>query len=170
MTGSVASRIYHGTLRLTAFLAGASFAGLAVMISLDVVLRNIGIVNFPWLLEISEYALYGATFLAAPWVLSQGAHVRVDLLRMTLPKPAARLAEFAADGVGALLAATLMWFGGRVTWDTFQRGDLLYKELVIPEWTLLIVLPISGALLTVEFLRRLSMVLPLQPSTNGEDP
>jgi hypothetical protein len=39
--------------------------------------------------------------------------------------------------------------------DSFSRGDMLYKELVIAEWWLLAFIPAGSLLLAIEFLRRL---------------
>lgn len=146
---------------LTAFgvAAGVVFALLAVAISLDVVLRNIGIISFPWLLEVTEYALYGATFLAAPWILREGRHVRVDVFVEFLPVTGQFLAALFAEGFGFIASALLGWYAGRVTLDAYSRGELLFKELVIPEWWLLIVLPISSALMLIEFGRRIHTLM-----------
>ena len=146
---------YRALLQACGLAAGTAIATLAVLITTDVVLRNLGITNFPWLLEISEYVIYMATFLAAPWVLHLGSHVRVDLLVAVLPRPVSVAAGLCAEALGLAASAILTWYGLRVTLDTFSRGDLLYKELVIPEWPLLAVIPISGGLLAVEFARRL---------------
>lgn len=150
---------YGAMLHACGLAAGLAIAGLAVLITLDVILRNLGITNFPWLLEVSEYVIYGATFLAAPWVLHMGSHVRVDLLVSALPTRLAAGLNLVAELMGLVASATLAWHGIRVTLDTFSRGDLLYKELVIPEWPLLAVIPLSGVLLSAEFARRFAAAL-----------
>lgn len=150
---------YGAMLHACGLAAGLAIAMLAVLITLDVILRNFGITNFPWLLEVSEYVIYGATFLAAPWVLHLGSHVRVDLLVSVLPARLARGLGLIAELMGLMACATLAWHGLRVTLDTFSRGDMLYKELVIPEWPLLAVIPLSGALLSAEFARRFAAAL-----------
>ncbi len=147
-------KTYGLMLHACGLAAGLAIACLALAITLDVVLRNLGITNFPWLLEVSEYVIYAATFLAAPWVLHLGAHVRVDVLITVLPKPLAAAAGLIAELMGLATAAVLTWYGLRVTLDTFSRGDMLYKELVIPEWPLLAVIPVAGALMVFEFARR----------------
>jgi TRAP-type C4-dicarboxylate transport system permease small subunit len=136
-------------------LAGLVISAMAVLITLDVVLRNVGLANMPWLNELSEYALYVTTFIAAPWVLSLGSHVRVDLLAVSVPRAAARVLEIVADLLGTAISLTMGWYGLRVVRDGFVRGDLLYKEVVIPEWWLLAFIPLGCALLAIEFLRRL---------------
>ena len=130
-------------------------ASLALLITLDVVLRNLGITNFPWLLEVSEYVIYAATFLGgALGIVSrqpcQSGRSDHDPAEDGWPQWPASLPSCLASATAAVLA----WYGLRVTLDTFSRGDILYKELVIPEWPLLAVIPIAGFLLIVEFARR----------------
>ena len=149
------ARAHAGLLTGLALLAGAAFAVVALLVTLNVVLRNLGVTNFPWLLEVSEYVLYVGTFLAAPWVLRLGAHVRVDLLLGLLPGAAARAVDILADLCGLVFCLVLARHGWNVTADAFSRGDMMFKELVIPEWPLLSVIPFSGVLLAIEFARRI---------------
>lgn len=149
------SRAHAALLKGCGLLAGAAFAVMAVLVTLNVMLRNLGLTNFPWLLEVSEYVLYIGTFLAAPWVLRLGGHVRVDLLPGVLPGAGARWVNIAADLCGLLFCLVLARHGWNVTVDAFYRGDMMFKELVIPEWPLLAVIPLSALLLAIEFARRL---------------
>ena len=155
----IVAQSYRTLLTACGLLAGLAIAGLAFMITLDVIMRNLGLTNFPWLLEVSEYVLFIVTFGAAPWVLHSGSHVRVDLLVTSLPKRAGLGVELIADLLGFVASALLGWHGLRVAMDTFSRGDLLYKELVIPEWPLLAVIPVSAAMLAIEFTRRIAAAL-----------
>ncbi|OGA51306.1 MAG: hypothetical protein A3G25_20070 [Betaproteobacteria bacterium RIFCSPLOWO2_12_FULL_63_13] len=149
------SLAYQGLLAGCGFLAGATFAVLAALISLDVLLRNLGLFNSSELLEITEYALFVTTFIAAPWVLSQGSHVRVDLVLTQVPAPVARWMEITADAAGLFCSALLGWHGFNVALVSFQRGDLIVKQLVVEEWTLIMFIPASCLLLAIEFLRRI---------------
>ncbi len=149
------SRAYAVLLDGFGLLAGIAFAAVAVLVTVNVILRNLGITNFPWLLEVSEYVLYGGTFLAAPWVLRLGAHVRVDLLPGLLPERPARVVNAAADTCGLVFSLVLARHGLNVTYDAFMRGDMMFKEIVIPEWPLLAVIPLCAAMLAIEFARRL---------------
>ncbi len=138
------------------YASGLALAALALGITADVALRNLGIANMTWLLEVSEYILFLATFLAAPWVLRENAHVSVDLLLSGLSPPLRRPLEVAANLLGLGICATLTWYGLRVTRDGFERGDMIFKELVVPEWPFLAAVAIAGALLMVEFALRLA--------------
>jgi TRAP-type C4-dicarboxylate transport system permease small subunit len=152
-----ASRYYSGLLNACGLLAGIAIAVMALLITLDVVLRNIGIVRLPWLLEACEYALFVATFFAAPWVLRQGAHVRVDLVLEIVPAALARIIDFAANLVGVAACLLLARHGARIAWDAYQRNDRLIQEIAVSEWLLLAVIPVSAVLLAVEFARRIAL-------------
>ena len=149
------SLAYGRLLRSCGFVAGLTFVVLAFLIALDVVLRNLGLFSSGALLEITEYALFVTTFLAAPWVLWLGSHVRVDLVLLQVPAPVARWMEIIADYAGLVCSLILGWHGLNVTLVSFQRGDLIVKELVVAEWMLMMFIPLGCALLAIEFLRRL---------------
>jgi len=149
-------RFHDRLLDAFGLLAGCAFAAIAALVTVDVALRNLGIGNLPWLLEVAEYALYVATFVAAPWVLRQGAHVRVDLLLNVCGRGAARALERIADAAGAAVSLVLFWYGTAALLDSFRLGSLIFKELVIPEWWLLAFIPLTTALLALEFALRLA--------------
>ena len=65
---------------------------MVVMVSADIILRNLTRTGFPWANEVSEYALYLMTLLTAPWLLRRGQHVRIDLV-LTLVADARRVAD-----------------------------------------------------------------------------
>ncbi|MCP5084292.1 MAG: TRAP transporter small permease [Alphaproteobacteria bacterium] len=137
------------------YAAGIALAALALGITADVFLRNLGIANFAWLLEVSEYVLFISTFLAAPWVLRENAHVSVDLLLTGLAPALRKILNAVANLIGIGICATLTWYALRVTRDSIERGDMIFKELVVPEWPFLAVVAVTGALLVAEFVRRL---------------
>lgn len=166
------SKGYEYLLGACGFLAGATIAWIALMISVDVVARNLEWFNFPWLLEVSEYALYVSTFLGAPWVLHLNGHVRVDLLLTIVPRRIARRLEILADIAGATVSGVLLYYGYGATADAFRLGSNIARELVVAEWTLLMVIPISALLLLIEFLlriRRTLAALPDEPRQSSAD-
>lgn len=158
MTKTLA-RAYEWLLDFCGLVAGVAIGLMALFITIDVVIRNLGIGNFPWLLEVAEYTLYGTTFLAAPWALRLGAHVRVDLLLQWVPPRAGRALEATVDILGAAIAAVLTYYGLLVTLDSHGLDARIVKELVVVEWPLLAIVPFSCGLLAIEFLRRLGRTI-----------
>src|SRR3954462_14740581 len=98
MTGF--NNFFGRILDFLAYLVGVAFGIGTALIALDVALRNLAGTGFPWLIDAIEYGLFAGTFLAAPWVLREGAHVRVDIVVTTLPPRGAAFLETVADLVG----------------------------------------------------------------------
>ena len=77
--------LWERLLSVLALLACALVALMVVVICADVLVRNLRLGNMAWANEVAEYTLYLSTFLAAPWLLRQGAHVRMDVVLKMLP-------------------------------------------------------------------------------------
>ena len=139
-------------------LAGAAaiiLGAMAVLVTLDVVLRNVGLGTIAWVNEVSEYSLPVATLLVAPWLLHRNEHVRLDVLLVSLPANAARLLEKTCDGLGIAICAVFVWYSIRLIHDSSRIGSMVVKTLAIPEWWQYALVPLSFSLLAVEFARRL---------------
>jgi TRAP-type C4-dicarboxylate transport system permease small subunit len=149
------ARAYLGLLHAGAVAAALLLGGLALLVTADVVARNLGWGTLPWILEVSEYCLPLATFLVAPWLLARGEHVRVDVLLTILPRRVTRALELAADAAGFLVSTVFVVYGIRAITSSVQQGSLVMKSIVFPEWWLFAPVPVSFAFLAVEFLRRL---------------
>jgi len=101
------ARAYRGLLHACAVLAAVLLGITAVLITGDVVARNVGLGSLPWILEVSEYVLPLATFLVAPWLLARNEHVRLDVLLTALPSRLARALEAAGNLLGLAVFAGL---------------------------------------------------------------
>lgn len=140
-------RLLDGLAAAAAVLLGAS----AAAITLDVVGRNVGLGTLPWILEVSEYVLPLATFLAAPWLLYRNEHVRLDILLHVRPS-----LGHVTNVIGLAVCAVLVVYGVRTILNSAQQGATVYKSVVFPEWWLYAPVPLCFGLLAVEFVRRLS--------------
>ena len=142
-------------LRAFALLGCTLLFAMMVMICADVGLRTAGRGSVAWANEMSEYILYVTTFLAAPWLLRMGKHVRLDLVLRALPTHIGWLMEWLVDLVGVAVCATLAVAGMRVLLASQANGNIVLKTLSFPEWWLMIPIPLTFALLLVEFMFRL---------------
>jgi TRAP-type C4-dicarboxylate transport system permease small subunit len=151
------SRWYGGVLTFFASIAGVLLFVMMLLICADVLSRNLPAVGFKlkWANEVSEYALYLITYLAAPWLLRRGQHVRVDLLLRGLPPQLAWLLEWLADAMGLAISVVILYHAGLMLADAWHSGALVLKELVFPEWWLLAPVPVAVLLLTLEFVFRM---------------
>lgn len=151
---------YRRLLDLCGLLAGACFAVIAVATAYDVFMRNVYGESLRGLIDLVEYGLFIATFIAAPWVLRVGGHVRVDFMVNALPPPLQRAAGFLADLMGMSISVVLLVWSIRVTIGAWQQGNMVLKAVVFPEWWIFVVMPFSAALLTIEFAIRLTQRRP----------
>jgi TRAP-type transport system small permease protein len=94
------SRAYGRVLDLMMLAASALIFVMTMVIGADVLLRNIGAGGLPWSAEISEDVIYLVTLLAAPWLLRQGQHIRVDIVLRALPRALAWGLEWVGDALG----------------------------------------------------------------------
>ena len=148
------ARRFHQTLWVLAVLVALSIAAITVLIPLNLLLVKMQWGNLWWLHEAVEYLLYVGVFLCAPWVLSQGAHVRVDVLTSALPLRASIKLEQCVAALCATLCTVLCVYGVRMAISEFQDGTLPDKDLRIPTWYMMVVFALSFALLAIEFVLR----------------
>ena len=137
-----------------ATLAALILLAMVIVVTADIVLRNVARVGFAWANEITEYALYVITLLTAPWLLRRGQHVRIDMFLVIVPPRLAWMMEAVADILGLAASLMLVWYGTIMTMQSARLGSLTIKNLVFPEWWLLAPLPVCFALLAIEFAMR----------------
>src|ERR671910_675504 len=131
------SNVFAKLLYALAILAALTLLAMVIMVSADIILRNLTRTGFPWANEVSEYALYGITLLVAPWLLRRGQHVRIDLVLTLVPPRAAWVMEAIADVVGFAVCIVMVRYGSHMAADSFRLGSITIKNLVFPEWWLL---------------------------------
>ena len=137
-----------------AYLVALSIGLFAVLIPLNLFLIKTQLGSIWWLYEGVEYTLYFGVFIGAPWVLNQGAHVRVDVLTAVLNTASAQHVERIMDLAGAVLCVLLCFYGSRVMLWEFQDGTLPDKDLRIPTGYMMAIFSASFFLLAVEFILR----------------
>jgi TRAP-type C4-dicarboxylate transport system permease small subunit len=157
-------RAYRGLLHAEAVAAALILGSLALLVTGDVLARNLGLGTLPWILEVSEYGLPLATFLMAPWLLHRNEHVRLDVLLTSVPRGAARALDRFSDVVGLGVSAIFVVYGARAVASSAQQGALVIKSVVFPEWWLYAPVPICFAFLAIEFVRRFFGVRTLEGS------
>jgi TRAP-type C4-dicarboxylate transport system permease small subunit len=142
-----------------AVAAALILLAMVVVVTADILLRNLTRTGFPWANEVSEYALYVITLLTAPWLLRRGQHVRIDLILTFVPSRLAWLMEAAGDIVGFLVCLVLVRYGLDMVLASLRLKALTIKNLVFPEWWLLWPLPVIFLLLAAEFVFRFYRLL-----------
>ncbi len=149
------SRGYGRLLQGMLTAAGVVLLVMTLMIGADVLLRNIGAGGIPPSNELSEDSLYLITLLAAPGLLRQGQHIRIDIVLRALPLRIGWLLEWIGDIVGLTCCLIFAWYGVSVAAESFLAGSISIKTLVLPEWWLLALVPVAFVLLALEFVFRM---------------
>lgn len=157
------SAAYGRLLNLLMIVASLMLGAMMLFICADVLLRNVAIVpglrGLEWSNEVSETLLYLITLLAAPWLLRQGQHIRVDLLLRAIPKRTAWYLEIVADLLALLCCLALILYSAKAALASYRAGSLLIKTLVTPEWWSLAPLPVAFTLLAIEVMFRMHRLL-----------
>jgi TRAP-type C4-dicarboxylate transport system permease small subunit len=153
------SHAWGKVLEAFALAACALLGAMTLMICADVLLRNValipGVDGLPWSNELSETTLYLVTMLAAPWLLREGRHIRVDLLLRAIPARAGWVCEWLCDAIALACCVCVVIYGTRATWESYSQHSITIKTLVLPEWWTLAPLPVAFLLLAVEILFRM---------------
>jgi TRAP-type C4-dicarboxylate transport system permease small subunit len=148
------SGLYTLLMRACGLVAGVTIAGITALVCIDVVGRNLGLVLFTWVNEVTEYALPVATLAAAPWLLWRNQHVRLDVLGALLSPQAQRQVDRVASALALVVSLALVWYSVRMLLDSRDAGSLVMKGLVFPEWWLYLPVAPCFALLALECARR----------------
>ncbi len=142
-----------------AMAAALILLAMVVIVTADIVLRNLVGAGIVWANEVSEYSLYLMTLLTAPWLLRRGQHVRIDIILTLVPARIAWLMEAIGDVLGFAVSVVLVRYGLAMSTDSWRLGAITIKNLVFPEWWLLAPLPVAFALLAIEFVFRFDRLL-----------
>lgn len=151
---------YRSLLHACAVAAALLLGAMAVLVTADVLVRNLGAATLPWVLDVSEYSLPLATFLVAPWLLHRSEHVRLDAVVTALPSALARRLDRLADAIGLGVSLVFVVYGTKAILSSAQQGSMVIKALVFPEWWLYAPVPACFGLLAIEFVRRMLNVAP----------
>lgn len=99
----------------------------------------------------SMFLMFGMQYLlAGGFCLREGAHVRVDVLYMHLPKRWKAAANAATSFFFFVFAAALTITGGIFFWDSYSIGQVSHTEWQIPHWPIKFALPLGGLLLLLQ--------------------
>lgn len=157
--GSLSMRVYRGMLLGTGGVAALLFATMAVLVCVNVLLRNIGVLSIVWSVEISEYMLMISAFLAAPWLVYTNDHIRIDILMRGMPQKNQRGFVILDDFICLIICVVLAYRSIAGMVDSATQGGMVFKVLVFPDWWLGVPMAFSFVLLTIEFARRLFFIL-----------
>ncbi len=113
--------------------------------------KSLGLV-VPSYAEIAGFFLAAASFFALPYTLRHGAHIRVTLVLMRLPRKAQTFLAVAACFGAACVSAYFSWYCWELVMESQEFGDLSSGLVPVPLWIPQLPLAIGSALLAVSLL------------------
>jgi TRAP-type C4-dicarboxylate transport system permease small subunit len=116
---------------------GAWFGGIlillaAVIVSLDVVIRELFTLPVGGTDELSGFALAISSAFAFSYALLERAHVRIDSLYTTLPKPVRACLDIIGLAVFTLFMALLSWQALGVFTESFRNSTVTLSAFAWP--------------------------------------
>ena len=147
----LAVKAYDAVLYGMAWCAGFLIAAMMVVITVDVVLRNLGFQSWAHFFTFTEYALLVVPCLGAPWLVREKGHIYVEILLMHLqPRPRRWLTR----GIGLAcigICLVIAWYGFEVTLTDFLRAERDVRSFDMPRWLVVCWIPLSFLMMAIEF-------------------
>jgi len=104
----------------------------------------------------SMFLMFGMQYLlAGGYVLREGAHVRVDVIYMRLPKRLKAIVDLLSSVFFFIFTITLMVTGWIFFNDSFEVGEVSFTEWAIQYWPIKFALPLGAVLLLLQGIAQL---------------
>jgi C4-dicarboxylate transporter, DctQ subunit len=134
-------------------LAAVLIVAMMLVITIDVVVRNLGYQSSGHFFTFTEYALLLVPCLGAPWLVREKGHVYVEILLMHLGRRRRAALLFAIGVLCIAVCAILAWYGFDLTLRDYVANEKDVRSLDMPRWTVVGFVPLSFAMMALEFLR-----------------
>ena len=136
-----------------AFIAAFLMAAMMVVITLDVILRNLGYQSSAHFFTFTEYALLIVPCLGAPWLAREKGHIYVEILLNSLPARGKRAMMLAIGLFCIAVCLVIAWYGFEVTWRDFLQNEKDVRSMDWPRWMIVGFIPLSFFMMAIEFAR-----------------
>lgn len=140
-------------LKALAMFAGVVLAADILLITAEVLFRNLGWRGLGWASDVIEYSLPLATLLVAPWLVAQKGHVKLDLLVERMASGQRNVLFRATMWLATAVTGVLVYASTLLALDSYRSGSLVMKSLVFPEWWVMAAVPPLFLLIAIECLR-----------------
>jgi len=144
---------YDWLLNGLAIASGALLGIITFAVIADVIIRNVGFQPPPHTSAFVEYSLLYITLLASPWLLRHKGHVYIEV-GIGLAGPGLR--RILAVVTYVLCLATclvLLYYSVDLTILNWTRGGFDIRSFDMPRWALFLPMPVTFAMLAIEFTR-----------------
>jgi TRAP-type C4-dicarboxylate transport system permease small subunit len=148
-------RLNGWLVRILSVLAVAVIAAMTVGISAEVILRMFSFPSIVGMIELTEYGLFISTFFVAPYLLRTNEHIRVDIVMSRVDPAAARRVEYGVLVTIILISIVTGVVGTKIMLTSIREGTLIFKDLIIPQWWLEWIIPLTSLAMALQALELL---------------
>jgi TRAP-type C4-dicarboxylate transport system permease small subunit len=154
MVGRGLCKGFDRTLKATAYMSGIIIVLLMLSMCYEIVMRYFFNAPTKWAADFSGYMQYVLVLLGAAWVLQINGHTKIDTLVLFFSPRTRTIIDIVTSSIALAACALFLWKGVEATWDAYQRGDFLYREVELPLAPLYGVIPLAFLLVCIEFVRK----------------
>ncbi|MCX5465536.1 TRAP transporter small permease [Alcaligenes parafaecalis] len=144
--------------RVCGALAALFLCLIGVVVTAQIVARLFSM-QIPASDDFAGWFMAASIFLALPYAMLHGDHIRVSLLLQVIPDRLRRPYELLATLIGIALAAWCTWETAHFVYESFIYKEVAQGMVAVPLWIPQLGMPIGLGLLTLMLLRRLLRVV-----------
>ncbi|MFV0386927.1 TRAP transporter small permease [Paracoccus sp. (in: a-proteobacteria)] len=133
-------------------LACLLVTGIVLVVTYDVLSRNIGLPTAIWAVNSVEYAMLHITFLCLPYLVLTRGHVCVEIVLTYLPRGVRRGWVFLLHIASALICFYLCWKSGQIFAKVWADGSYEVRSFDAPMWALYASMPLGFGFGGLQFL------------------
>lgn len=138
-------------------LSGICMILICLLIVAQIVARQLGTM-VPSTDELAAYAMAASGFLALPYALMRGAHIRVELLFRVLPRRWLFPFEVLGNVVGLVICVYLAWYCALFVIESYVFKEVSSGLLPIPMWMVQVPMALGTSILVIAMIERLVLV------------
>lgn len=150
-------KLLHKLYTLCGLLSGLFLVLICLLVIAQIVARQVGGM-VPSADEFAAYAMAASGFLALPYALQRGAHIRVELLYRLLTARGRFFAEVLSNLVGLGISVYLAWYCSLFVIESYQFKEVSTGLLSIPMWIPQLPMLLGTSVLVVAMTERLVVV------------
>jgi TRAP-type C4-dicarboxylate transport system permease small subunit len=152
---SAAGKAFDKLIYAMAFLGGMMLMFAMAAVCLEVIMRYF--FNWPmsWVLQVCEFILLYAPFLAAAWVLRGDGHIKVDIVLSLMRPGFQRFIHVFSSILGFIVMVVITYYGIEVVIELYRSNQPTLGTYRFPQFAITVAVPLGSLLVAVQFLRRL---------------
>ena len=146
-------KVYDAVLYGMAGVAAFLMAAMMVVITLDVILRNLGYQSSAHFFTFTEYALLIVPCMGAPWLAREKGHIYVEILLMSMTVRMRARFTMLIGLICIAVCLVIAWYGFDVALRDYLQNEKDVRSLDMPRWMVVVFIPVAFSMMAVEFAR-----------------